>query len=134
MFRNFLITVFLTIFILHTYTQPSLCLYFSTKITQRSLWAFGIVHTHHIKITYIVTSVNIISFSDSGTMLFVYFLNTNNLSGYLMAPFFQGGVVQSPFLRPSPDYHSTSHSSTSTQLHPYITYVRTKFLLKQSTY
>ena len=47
-------------------------------------------------------------------------------------PSFHGGIIWSPFIHLSSDYRSTSHISTSTTLHPHITYVSTNFLPKQS--
>ena len=46
----------------------------------------GIVRSHHIKITYIVTSRNITSFSDSNAMAFMNFLKTYTVSVYLKTP------------------------------------------------
>ena len=43
-------------------------------------------------------------------------------------PCSHGGIIGSPYLCPSYDYLSVSHTATSTTLYPHITYIRTNFL------
>ena len=63
-------------------------------MTQRSSWLSVILRTHHIKIKYIVIYENIPSFSTSYATLFVSFLKTNNIYGYLMTPRCQWDIIQ----------------------------------------
>ena len=49
-------------------------------------WTCLIVRTHHIKITSIVTDVNVLSFSDYDTMVFMPSLKTYTVSGYFNTP------------------------------------------------
>ena len=71
----------------------------------------GLVRTHRIKITSIIASRFLPSFSASDEMIFVSFLETCTLYGYFMTPCYQVDVILSTFFHPSFDYHSTSHNS-----------------------
>ena len=132
MFLPFLDHHFFTLLTLPTQVQTSFCLYFSTMIMQRSSWIHVLVRTHHIKITYIVTSGNLPSFSASYATVFLYFMDADIVSRYLITPRCQLYVILSTFLCPYSDYHSTSHTSTSTPLNPHITHTCAKFLPNQS--
>ena len=46
------------------------------------------------KITSIVSYKNAPYFYDSDATVFMYFLNTNTVSGYPMIPCCQGGIIQ----------------------------------------
>ena len=108
-----------------------ICIYFYTTTTQRSFYIYVPLHTCHITLQQLSLPETFFSFYAYAATVFLSFLETNNISGYLVTRC-HGGIISSPFIQPTLDYHSTSHTSTSTSLHSHTTFMRANFLRKQS--
>ena len=80
------------------------------------------------KITLINTSRNVPSLYASPVTFFMWFLNTANISGYIMNPVITKEFYNHQFSCLSSNYLYMSHTSTSTPIHPPIIYVHANFL------
>ena len=84
------------------------------------------------KMTYIFTSGNVPLFLSFFCNFLPVFSEGQQHLFIPHDPRCHGGILCSPFLCPSSNQSPTSHTSTYTTLHPYITYVSSNFFLKQS--
>ena len=102
------VSVCTTLRSLPTHPQNYLFLSFSTTTTKWHSWIFWTRTCSPHKIAYIVTSVNFPSLSDSSATVFLYFVGTNNVSRYLVTPFFTEALY---------DYHLYTHPPNTVLRH-----------------
>ena len=113
---------------LPTYVQHYLCLYIYSTIKQHTSYLSGPVCTHLLYFLFIVTTINVTYFSASSITFFLYFLKTDNVSGYIITPIitdesYDNNLSACPpttFLR-----HTLQHIFRFTQPSP--TYAQTYF-------
>ena len=101
------------------YIHKTFCMSLIIYNTGTTVFVYFCNHTHSPhKISSIITSGNVPSVSHSDAIASLYFLKTDNVSGFLKTRC-QGGIILITISLPG--YCPMSHTSTSITLHPHIT-------------